>query len=1136
MESPASAALHVVFVIRRISRFICIQIFSTLRASQTTFAVTEKLAYTAFSLSLSAGKMALWRAISAAAIFGTIINAIPTITFPLNSQVPPVARISKPFLYTFSTSTFSSTLPLTYALSDAPSWLSLDNDTRTLSGTPASDILEAGDLLGVSFGLTASDTSGSITLNTTLIVSKNPAPEIAIPLSTQLQSFGTFSQPSTVLYHPSTPFKINFDSKTFSFGGSSSSRFYYAVTVDNTPLPAWITFDQNTLSFSGQTPDYYSLIQPPQTFGIQLIASDVEGFAGSSLAFDIEVGVHLLAFENQTISIDTASGETITFGGLLGSLKLDGQSASIRDISSITAQGPSWINFDNTTLVLNGLVPPGAASINITVQATDVYDDTATAFVFFNVTDSLNSTNGIFSRPIGSLNATIGSGFSYDLGIYLNNKSDTVMTAQFSSPEPWLSLDPQSFLFTGKIPPDVEPSVSLVTLNVTSKTQHVTESQSFIFTITQRLPDPSSESPTPTPTASASAPTAHSTHHHLGTKVILAISIPLGLLAVALILALFCYCRRRRAARSIKESPTKSDISSPLDGRPSMAHIVRPGRLNPPESLHLDTTGFAIQETGTEAPEVPRNKRVSKLSTRSEMRRSQSLMAVSQNPLSPLQESETSGNRARALSDNGLSKTDPSWRSTQGSAYPTLRSSGTSSSRTQRLTRNYSNYSRKGHTRRSAVMFSGNPPRPVMESVVYSKTKEESILGLQDIDFSSAPLDDFSTLARHTAVQDTSQTYSWKTTAPLRTSRRRSKFMSASGRPLSGLGHGTRPSNSSVSGGIEKRGSVGHGQDWMDGQGLARDSRTWLTVGTTDASSQNRRSNTSALSEYSDARQGNSSVDPRIRAVTKSPGEPATSANPRHSRPLSRRVGSSPFFAGSSSIRNSRRSPKKVRTSYADSPTVPEEATMANNFPGMVHPVIEDLPRDSFGISYGMAREGSYGKAREGTRQLRSYIQSQLSGGKSRRSLRSMESRDSRFESAAGSMLSLPQSRAQHSPERPLTGDDGYEEFMRDAFSEESWETQGSAQNSQENVILFDAEDSAAMILEAAQARRNIDLAQRPGTSASNPVSQRPGSSSGIRFMMGAARRPLSVDATANNRASRAVVERGDLTDYTAYI
>ncbi|CZR60372.1 uncharacterized protein PAC_10268 [Phialocephala subalpina] len=1075
--------------------------------------------------------MALWRAISVAAIFGTLINAIPTVTFPLNSQVPPVARVSESFFYTFSSSTFFSTLPLTYTLVDPPSWLSLDNATRTLRGTPTVAVLGTDALAGVSFGLTASDTSGSTTLNATLVVSQNTAPSIFVPLSMQLQSFGTCSQPSTILYHPSTPFKISFDPRTFSFSSSSTGMFYYAVSVDNTPLPAWITFDKSTLSFSGQTPDYYSLIEPPQTFGIQLIASDVEGFAGTSINLDIEVGVHLLAFKNQVLSINAVAGDTISLDGLIGSLQIDGQPASIAAISSITAQVPPWMTFDNTTLTLRGLVPTGATSVNITVQATDIYTDTGLAYVYVDIGDISNSTVwGLFSQSIGSLNATIDASFSYDLGTYLNNRLDTSMTAQFSPLETWLSFDPQSFVFTGQIPSNVKPSEIEVTLNASSNSDHSIDSQSFVLSIATVSPNRPLGGPNPSSTASASAVVGN---HRLSLKVILAIAIPIGLLAIGLLFAAFCCYRRSRTARWSTETPAKSDISSPMEARMSMAPRVRPGRLNPPE-VHLNTTGFGVQESATSSEDVP-NKRASKASTKQEMRKSQSMFAVNDTPLSPLQESSTSGNRTRAVSDNGLSKTDPSWSSTQGSAYPTLRSSATGSSRTQRLSRNYSNYSRKGHSRRSAVVFSANPPRPVMTSRIYSQytteTTGDSILGLQDVDFTSTPLDDFSALARHTAVLDTPQTYARKTTAPQRASKQRSRFMSSSGRPLSGLGHGTRGSVSSSSGPLEKRRSVGHGQDWMDGQSLSRDSRTWLTVGTQEMSDQNRRSNTSALSDFSDPRRGYANVDARIRAVTKSPAEPVSSgANSRQSRPLSRRVGSSPFFAGSSSSRNSRRSPKKTRTSYADSPTVPEEATMASNLTGppnlgFQEQKQDDLPRDSFGISYGMAREG--------TRQLRSYIQSQLARTKSKRSMKSMESKDSRFESAAGSMLSLPQSRAQRSPERQQIDAD-YENFLRDGFSEESWETQGSDHPSQENIVLFDAEESTEMILEAVQARSN--LAWRPGTSASNPVSPRPGTAtSEVRCMRGAQRRPLSVDVRANHRPSRSVVERG-IVDYTAYI
>lgn len=130
-------------------------------------------------------KMALRHILSAAAIYGTVVVAIPTIAFPLNSQVPPVARISEPFSYTFSISTFSSTLPITYNLSNGPSWLSLGSSTRTLFGTPSIADAGMGAVTGISINITASNSSGSITDYATLVISKNPAPVVSIPLSVQ---------------------------------------------------------------------------------------------------------------------------------------------------------------------------------------------------------------------------------------------------------------------------------------------------------------------------------------------------------------------------------------------------------------------------------------------------------------------------------------------------------------------------------------------------------------------------------------------------------------------------------------------------------------------------------------------------------------------------------------------------------------------------------------------------------------------------------------------------------------------------------------------------------------------------------------------------------------------------------------
>lgn len=167
-------------------------------------------------------------------ILMTLVGSIPIIAYPLNSQVPPVARFFDPYSYTLSSSTFLSTLRMTYVLSSGPSWLSLNEKTLTLSGTPANSNTMSSGVIGIPVGITARDAMGSTELNSTLVISRNSAPAVKISPTKQLASFGIFSYPSTLLYHPSTSFMFRFDSETFSGDG----LHYYAVTTDNTPLPA----------------------------------------------------------------------------------------------------------------------------------------------------------------------------------------------------------------------------------------------------------------------------------------------------------------------------------------------------------------------------------------------------------------------------------------------------------------------------------------------------------------------------------------------------------------------------------------------------------------------------------------------------------------------------------------------------------------------------------------------------------------------------------------------------------------------------------------------------------------------------------------------------------------------------------
>jgi axial budding pattern protein 2 len=543
-------------------------------------------------------------------------------------------------------------------------------------------------------------------------------------------------------------------------------------------------------------------------------------------------------------------------------------------------------------------------------------------------------------------------------------------------------------------------------------------------------------------------------------------------------------------------------------------------------------TGFGSQTS----PIATRAQQTSpKRKKKQEIRRSQTLSVISGPQLSQFQGSDSPGNRVRSYSENALSKADSSWKSTVGSVYPSADSSRTNSTNTQRLSRNYSNYSRKGHTRRSAKVYSANQLLPLPDITPAGPPMEASILNLRDSNFSFAPIERFSVVETHASIQQVSESSrASNRLSRTKSTRRQSRLVPLLSRTRSGIGHGGgRDSVSSLSGDSGKRRSIGHGQDWTLRRGLARNSKTWRTIGSLEAYDLNRRSTVSASSEYADMKPEDVARLSTIRQVTKSPSiafsayPSASSEHSRRSRPVSRRLDSSPFFGGSAS-RKSRRSPKKARTSYADSPTVPEEATMIGNLENASQKLDQeqdDVPRNSFGISYGMAREG--------TRQLKSYVQSHLSRSRTRSSIRSIESKDSRFESASGSMKSMQQFQPQRQTENQIE-DSVYEEFLPDGYSDEegSWKTQNSAQDGQGNVNTGEMSEITAA---ASRGKSMPNFTPVARISTSNPSSPMLDIGPNIRMVPGASRRPISVDAGSNKRASRAKIEEGEL-DYAAYI
>ncbi|KAI1762625.1 hypothetical protein GGR53DRAFT_468169 [Hypoxylon sp. FL1150] len=487
-----------------------------------------------------------------AALAATLVGAAPVDYFPINSQLPPVARISRDFEFIFSPLTFSSPTNMTYRLQNGPKWLSIDSSSRRLFGTPGDKDIPPGEVVGVPIDLVAQDKTGSTTTMATLVVSRNPPPQIAVPIAEQLPKFGTYIAPSSLHLHPARPFSFSFAKDTFKTASGKGGLNFYALTGDNTPLPSWISFNNEKLEFSGKTPPFESLIQPPETFSFQLVASDVVGFASVSTTFSLVVGSHELTADPTVVKLNATHGNHLVYDDLPNVLKLDKKPVKPEDVATISASNlPPWLSFDNKTWKLEGTPEPTAESSNITIAVTDKFLDT------FNLTVSIRF--GLFVSDLPDLNLIPGADFSFDLKKYLSNVSDVMVTLNDDPDAPWAEFNSSSLILSGTVPKprSKSASASQISFKAASKQTNDIETKSMNIRVASTSPSPS---PTPSPTPSTEPTKANDEGPNKNLLWLLVIPILLTFIGI---IALLFYIRRQRQQHnrvSIKK------VSGPMPG------------------------------------------------------------------------------------------------------------------------------------------------------------------------------------------------------------------------------------------------------------------------------------------------------------------------------------------------------------------------------------------------------------------------------------------------------------------------------------------------------------------------------------------------------------------------------------------
>ncbi|RHZ66187.1 hypothetical protein CDV55_107568 [Aspergillus turcosus] len=450
------------------------------------------------------------------------VDASLVSNYPVNAQLPPVARVSRPFHFVFSPGTFGGTEAGTqYSLQSAPSWLHIDSPSRTLSGTPTSQ-----DTGPNKFKLLANNGPDSVSMDVTLIVSAEDGPKPGKPLLPQLEAVGATSAPSTIFVHSGDSFVVSFDHDTFS--NTHPSTFFYGTSPENTPLPSWVRFDPSNLEFSGTTPN-----TGPQTFTFNLVASDVAGFSAATMSFEMTVSPHILSFNQSTQTLFLTRGKQFNSSHFRDILTLDGRQPGDGELVSTEAHAPSWLTFDRNTISLSGTPPANAMDENVTISVRDTYGDVTQMIVTLQYSQ-------FFTDDIKGCNAVIGN----DFVLVFNNlilKNDSVqLEVDLGQQLPWLRYNPDNKTLYGHVPSDLEPGSFPITLTAREGTAEDSEQ----FTIHAVRGDREDGS------VAKSADSNNGSGAHGKKAGIIAVSVVIPIVFVMGLLSLFCCWRHKRKTRA----------------------------------------------------------------------------------------------------------------------------------------------------------------------------------------------------------------------------------------------------------------------------------------------------------------------------------------------------------------------------------------------------------------------------------------------------------------------------------------------------------------------------------------------------------------------------------------------------------
>lgn len=512
--------------------------------------------------------------------------------YPVNKQIPPIARVDEDFQFKISNDTFKSTsdgsVQVSYNAYEMPNWLSFDSGSLTFSGKPSLDFLEGEETKYFNVVLEGTDSSDSSSSNTTcqLVATKRSGISVAsdFNLLNLLKNYGFTNGKDALKLSPRDIFNVTFERSYFEGLDNDTVLTYYGRSTQyNAPLPNWVFFDVNNLKFSGTAPVVNSQIAPEMDYSFSLIATDIDGFAAASIDFQIVVGAHRLttSIEN-TLVINITDSGSFSYPIPLDYIYLDDTVISKSDLGNIElVNAPESIKIsDNYTLT--GKLPSDNETSSFQLSIYDKYEDV----VYLNfLVESTQNLFAIASFP--SVNVTRGEYFDCSLlPSQFTSFSETKVSASFNSENNWLHFQPSNLTFYGEVPNDFDSlSVEIVaavgskkesrtlkmigidgkTHSHTSSSTSSSASSSSTSSVTSTIDGKSTATATSTSTV---APNAINKKKKSNNTVAIACGVAIPVAVILILLLLLLLWRRRRNEKKNNDKE-KMAISSPDPKNPA---------------------------------------------------------------------------------------------------------------------------------------------------------------------------------------------------------------------------------------------------------------------------------------------------------------------------------------------------------------------------------------------------------------------------------------------------------------------------------------------------------------------------------------------------------------------------------------